>query len=399
MAAEQTRRELLQWWIEFYLTQVDWDSDPAIKATGDGRWRPLPSAGTRPRVQQKMTLNGIINFVDSPTETGINEAERQSAVWNRANKWCEEFRFLVDMGLLRMRSKVLLGFVHAAPASLCCVIDWSGTKADLGDDLHDALSRKHLWPDAWDRPGIHMTTEDWHVRHSLITTGGCDPGNPDDSDWILPEIIGASNISEAVDILQFVCKDGPPFTIDPPEILYADREGKMLGGTDIDDLRTDIAANEIVYPYRTGGVNSEPTAHSRVDYIAEIKAQDVDSVSSPSVMPNQGTIEGTKNGESGDNAGDPRKKTKRIFCKRCRQLKLNWFNKIQREKEDIPLQTFLKEFFAKPRKEVTWNPIRKGVPTATTWEAMEKKFRANPEEWEADYESLTDNLRGTIGGH
>lgn len=245
MADEQTRRELLKWWIESYLTQVDWGSDPAIKATGDGQWRPLPATGPHPKLQQRITLDCEPAYIDSPTEAGFNEARRQSAEWERASKWCKEFPFLVGMGLLRMRSRVLLGLVHAGPANLCCVVDWSGPKADLGDDLHDALLRKHLWPDAWDRPGISMTAEeDWHVRHSLITYG-C----PDDSDWILADLVNASNIDEAVDILQAACKDGPPFTIDPPEILYADKEGKMLGGFDIDDLRTDIAANEIVYPY------------------------------------------------------------------------------------------------------------------------------------------------------
>ncbi|MCA9009155.1 MAG: hypothetical protein KDB01_05380 [Planctomycetaceae bacterium] len=113
---------------------------------------------------------------------------------------------------------------------------------------------------------------------------------------------------------------------------------------------------------------------------------------------NEGTTEGTKNATSGDNADNSETKPKRKFCDRCQQLKTNWFNRIRREKTDIPLQTFLKEFFANPRTEKIWNPVRKGKEVPTKWEAMEKKFRDNKTEWESHYLALVSDLRGTIGG-
>jgi hypothetical protein len=119
------------------------------------------------------------------------------------------------------------------------------------------------------------------------------------------------------------------------------------------------------------------------------------SLLSPIEQTNRGTTEGTKNSESGDNADNSERKVKRTFCDRCQQVKRNWLRKIQREKCDIPLQTFLKEFFANPRKEGIWNPIVKGIPTATTWEAMSKKFRANEDQWEQEYQELVKE----IGGH
>jgi len=123
------------------------------------------------------------------------------------------------------------------------------------------------------------------------------------------------------------------------------------------------------------------------------------AVLSPIESKNEGTTEGTKNSVSGDNADNSERKTKRKFCDRCEQLKRNWFNLIEREQRDIPLQTFLKEFFANSRKEDIWNPVKKGKPTPTNWEAMEKKFRANETEWNPEHLALIANLRGTIGGH
>lgn len=131
----------------------------------------------------------------------------------------------------------------------------------------------------------------------------------------------------------------------------------------------------------------------------KLQALPESSVPSPNKTENEGTTEGTKNVTSGDNSDNSENKSKRKFCDRCKQLKRNWFNQIEREKRDIPLQTFLKEFFAKPRKEDIWNPVRKGIPTATKWQAMSKKFRANEAEWNAEYLALIANLRGTIGGH
>lgn len=113
---------------------------------------------------------------------------------------------------------------------------------------------------------------------------------------------------------------------------------------------------------------------------------------------NQGTTEGTKTATSGDNADISEKKSGRVFCDKCRRLKENWFNRI-RSCGDIPLQTFLKEFFANPRKENIWNPIRNGEKKPVTWEAMEKKFRANEVDWKPEYTALLSELRGTIGGH
>ncbi len=123
------------------------------------------------------------------------------------------------------------------------------------------------------------------------------------------------------------------------------------------------------------------------------------SLLSPIEQTNRGTTEGTKNSESGDNADNSKRKVKRTFCDRCQQVKGNWLRKIKREKCDIPLQTFLKEFFANPRKEGIWNPIVKGIPTATTWEAMSKKFRANEDQWEEEYQELVKEMQGAIGGH
>jgi hypothetical protein len=113
---------------------------------------------------------------------------------------------------------------------------------------------------------------------------------------------------------------------------------------------------------------------------------------------NQGTTEGTKSATSGDNAGNSEKKSKRKFCDRCQRLKENWFNRI-RSGGDIPLQTFLKEFFVNPRKELIWNPVRNGKPTPTKWEPMEKKFRDNEDDWKPEYLALLAELQGTIGGH
>jgi hypothetical protein len=112
----------------------------------------------------------------------------------------------------------------------------------------------------------------------------------------------------------------------------------------------------------------------------------------------EGTTEGTKPATAGDNAGNSEKKLKRKFCDRCKRLKENWFNRI-RSGGDIPLQTFLKEFFANPRKENIWNPIRNGEKKPVTWEAMEKKFRANEVDWKPEYTALLSELRGTNGGH
>lgn len=122
------------------------------------------------------------------------------------------------------------------------------------------------------------------------------------------------------------------------------------------------------------------------------------AVLSPNKTENEGTNEGTKNVTSGDNADNSEKKLKRIFCNKCERLKENWFNRI-RSGGDIPLQTFLKEFFANPRKEIIWNPIRKGKKKPVTWEAMEKKFRANESDWKPEYTGLIEELRGTLGGH
>jgi predicted metal-dependent hydrolase len=131
----------------------------------------------------------------------------------------------------------------------------------------------------------------------------------------------------------------------------------------------------------------------------KLQAMPDSSVLSPNKSENEGTTEGTKNITSGDTADNSEKKSKRKFCDKCKRLKENWLNKIRRTKEDIPLQTFLKEFFANPALPDIWKKNGRGEKKPTTWEAMEKKFRANENDWKPEYTALIEELRGTLGGH
>ena len=123
------------------------------------------------------------------------------------------------------------------------------------------------------------------------------------------------------------------------------------------------------------------------------------SVPSPNKTENEGTTEGTKNIASGDTADNSEKKSKRKFCDKCERLKVNWLNKIRRTKKDIPLQTFLKEFFANPALPDIWRKNGRGEKKPVTWEAMKKKFGDNEDNWKPEYTALLAELRGTLGGH
>lgn len=249
MSEEEAKREVLQWWIESYILRGNWDPVPSAKATSDGQWRSLPSAGPQPRHPGDNRIPEAV--LDRSKWDEITESWRKRwSEWRRAEEWCNHFPYLVDKGLLRIRSKILLGNINAKPANLTCVVDWSGRYDAFLDMLHETLNGHDLWPESWNG-GIHVTPDHWHVSHSLIT-------QMDDPDGILPQLSHAEDIAEAVDILQAACEKSSPFTIELPEILYvADDDGKKICGTDINDLRTDIAANEIVYPYGLLGHSQE----------------------------------------------------------------------------------------------------------------------------------------------
>jgi hypothetical protein len=123
------------------------------------------------------------------------------------------------------------------------------------------------------------------------------------------------------------------------------------------------------------------------------------SVLSPNKIEIEGTPEGTENVTSGDTADNSEKKSKRKFCDQCKRLKENWFNKIKRTNEYIPLQTFLKEFFANPALPDIWKKNGRGEKKPVTWGAMAKKFRDNEGDWKPEYTALIKELRGTLGGH
>ena len=194
--------------------------------------------------------------------------------------------------------------------------------------------------------------------------------------------------------------------------ILPDRPALFGAGTfneDAEKLEAYIAANEAEVDWRIDHVCKSLRAsewnkvimwaeRERIELAAQLELKP-DSVSSLNGRENGGTTEGTKTATSGDTDNIPEKKPKRKFCNRCEQLKVNWFNRIRRDKEDVPLQTFLKEFFANPRKESIWKPLRNRKPTPTTWEAMEKKFRANEAQWKPEQLALLEELRGTIEGH
>lgn len=223
---ERARREALRWWLSTFAIHFGIIQDGFYGAI-DRRWRPIPTSSG----------DEVEGFSDDKTRDHIIWASGLQDV-------------LVPLKLMRCRSLIEVGYASTRPHNIRCVAAWSGE--DWLGGICQQLVDDRLWPETWpdDTRLIAFDRSDWHLAwpSSIIDDNG------------LISMLSKLPMEEQFETFEAVCADGPPFDTDRIEIECAYIDGKRMPGGNEEDLRTDFAAEPLMY---TLGEQEVPTAGNR----------------------------------------------------------------------------------------------------------------------------------------